>query len=217
MKPGSASSRAMRCEPLRFPAGEGPFRARGLIFRGFVDYVEGRVPGGMAAIRARVSAPGFAAFFDRIFLASAHYDLSPLVQLVHEAARAEGTAIDRFVRERSRKSAEIDGRGVYRAVLPTTGTREMAPRLPRMFERYFEGTTAALREVNDGSLSVEFSGLPAPMLGMYAWSTEGFVGRSLELAGAVAPRFAWRPAETRGRARGVAIVTIGLDVSWSTR
>ena len=32
----------MRCEPLPFPPGDGPFRGRGIIFKGYTDYIDAR-------------------------------------------------------------------------------------------------------------------------------------------------------------------------------
>ena len=123
----------MRCEPLpatdRHPIGNGPFRGRGVLFNGYLEYIARRTPGGMDAVRAAIEDPAVVAFFDQIFLATGSYDLSPLIHLVRAAARVEGTPLGDFIRERSRAAAGLDAAGVYRQQLKAASPEQAAGEL----------------------------------------------------------------------------------------
>lgn len=204
----------MRCEPLPIAPGEGPFRGRGIIFKGILDYVEARTPGGLAAVRGALGDPALGAYFDRIFLASASYDLGPLIHLVRVAARREGVGLAAFIRERARSSARIDVPGVYAPVLKTASVEAMAARLPRIFSRYFEPVVVEVVECAPGRLCCRFTGLPEPMVGWYAWSNEGFMAQSLTLAGARAPRVATVEEVADGALDGIPLRALTQLATW---
>ncbi len=204
----------MRLEPLPFPFGAGPFRGRGIVFKGYFEYVSRAIPDGARRVLATCRDPRVGEFFTQIFLATAYYDLSPLILLARAAARVEGVRVDQLVRQRARTSADSVVRGLYRNLLTAETGAEMAGRLPRVFARYFDPCHAELEAVDDASLRVRFRGLPAPALGWYVWSNEGFVGRALEIAGAAQPRFRWSTPMDDGALQGVTQQSVELEVRW---
>lgn len=209
----------MRYEPLpvtpRHPFGQGPFRGKGMIFEGLRAYAAQRIPGGMDAVLAEVGDPDVKKFFDQIFLASANYDLSPLVRVVRVVARLERTPVDQFVRKSARTAAELHIGGLYRQQLKVNSPEEMATRLPRMFGRYYEPCQAEIISIEQGHLRARFTGLPTLLIGNYVWSNEGFIGRALELAGAQRPRFEWSAEQADGELEGISLRTIGFNVTWA--
>lgn len=205
----------VRFEPPPFRPGEGPFTARGLVLRGYLESIDARTPGGLAAARAELADPAASAFFDRIFLASAYYDVGPLIQLVRVAARREGTPLPAFVIGRSRRGAQHDVATVYAPVLKTSSPEAMAERLPRIFERYFQPGKSELVEVRPGRMLCRFAGLPEPALDFYVWSNEGFVGQSLELAGAKGCRVAVVSEGPDGALAGVPMRAQVVEATWS--
>lgn len=205
----------MRCDPLSFLPGEGPFRARGLVYKGYLESIESRSPGGLAALKPDLP-PAVGEFLHRIFLASTYYDQGPLIHLVVAAARRAGVPLATFIRDRCRKAARHDVATVYAQILKTTSPEAMAERLPRIFERYFEPCRCEVVEASTGRLRVRFNGLPEPSVDWYVWSNQGFMGQSLELAGAVGARVEpidERDDGTLGRLR---LRVLTVEASWST-
>lgn len=205
----------VRCEPLDFPPGEGPFRARGTVLAGFMHYADARFPGGRAGLRARLGDPALAAYFDRIFLATSYYDLGPLLRAAALLAREERTPIAAFIRERARASAKADVTGIYATVLKAGSVEAMAKKLPWAFCRYFEGVGAELLATAGDGIEFRFSGLPAAMLGWYVWSNQGFVGESLRLAGAATAKVETVAVEADGDRDGIPLEAVIQRATWA--
>jgi len=209
---------AFRCEPPlpRARLGEGPFHVRGLVYNGTIDHVERRCPGGLQAFLASIGDAELSAFISStIFLATATYDIVPLIMLLGPAARLEGIGIDRYAWMRANVAAGADVKGLYRAQLRSSGVLDMAGRLPRIFDRYFEPCRAELAGADASRIEMRFFGLPACMLGMYVWSNEGFLDGALGAVGARDVRFDWSPPKPDGERDRVALQSISTWITWS--
>ncbi len=207
----------MDAEPLpthRFAPGDGPWRARGVLVSGVIEYCRHRVPGGLDAVYEAMP-PAMRPFFDgSLFLATATYDLSPVVALVHAAARLEGETAADFARARSRASAKQSVEHLYRHQLSAAEPAEMARRLPKIFERFFDPCHAEGVLAEPGRMHVLFSGLPKPMLGFYAWSCEGFVPEALRLSGARDVEYTWDDPRPAGTEHGIPTVDLLFRLAW---
>ena len=198
----------------RFRPGEGPFRARGVLVGGIVKYCKHRTPGGLEAVLARLD-PAIRPFFDgAIFLASSVYDLSPLVAFVNAAAELHGETPAEFLRARATMSAKEAVERLYQRQLRSRSAKEMAARLPKIFERFFDPCRAEGIEAEATRMQVRFVGVPEPMAGFYAWSCEGFVPEALRLAGAQNVRHQWSTPTEHGEASGVPLVDLQFRLEW---
>lgn len=206
-------------EPLpahRFPPGDGPFGARGVLVSGVVDYARRRVAGGVDAVVAELP-PASRAFFDgAIFLASAIYDLSPVIEFARAAALLQGTDLPSFARVRAKASARISVESLYKRQLAARDPTEMAARLPRIFGRFFEPCRAEGVIAEPGRMQVCFCDLPRPMLGFYAWSCEGFVPEALRLVGATDIQHEWADVGDAGTHDGIPLANLPLTVTWES-
>ncbi len=188
-----------------------------MIFKGYIQYLESRYPGGMEALHRDLGDPERSAFFGRIFLAMSYYDLGPLIAAVQLAAKAEKVPLASFIRARAAASAKVDVPGVYAPLLKSGSVEAMARSLPRVFSRYFEGVRSEIVERSTApaqTLELRFSGLPEPMLGWYVWSNEGFIGESLALAGARSPTFELCELVADGDQDGVPLRSVVTRVRW---
>ncbi|HEV8320966.1 MAG TPA: hypothetical protein VG389_05085 [Myxococcota bacterium] len=199
---------------LPFVAGQGPFRARGVVYLASIAYVKRRTPGGMPALLASLEDPADRTFLSEIFLAGSMYDIAPLVRLTLAAARLEGTPAERFVKARGTESADTDIRGIYRVLIWASSPEGVAVRLPRAFNRYFEPARSEPAVVRAGHLDSALAGLPEALAGWYVAATEGFVQRALEMAGARDVRFNWDRALPHGATSGVPTVRVGFEIDW---
>ncbi|HGG57228.1 MAG TPA: hypothetical protein ENK31_05485 [Nannocystis exedens] len=207
----------MRCDPLSFPPGEGPFRGRGLIFKGYFRYIEARYPGGMLGLRGDLDDRQQAAFLGRIFLAMSFYDLGPLLHAIRLVARVEGASLAKFICARAEASARVDVPGVYAPLLKAGSIEAMATSLPRVFSRYFEDVQSELLRFTEGPprvLEIRFRHLPEPILGWYIWSNQGFVGECLALAGARPSVIEVGRVEDDGERDGIALRMVVMRARW---
>jgi eukaryotic-like serine/threonine-protein kinase len=214
-----AQAPALRFEPLpvtKFPLGQGPFRVRGLAYGTMLDFVDKRLPGGRAALRAELGARDpYAPYLDQLFVASADYDMSPLVRLYVALARLKGMPVSAFVERRSSSSAVSDVQGVWKPLLKTTSPEAMAKRLPLAFNRYFQPCEAHALSVEPGHFEGELTKLPAPMAGLLVSSTAGFVTSALQLAAARDPRVVFHRTEPDGELSGVPLLRCRFSSTWS--
>src|SRR5579883_3482712 len=119
-------------KPLPFAPGDGPFRIKGAIYRGHLDYVADHVPGGIEAMLGGFKDPRLATFFHQQFLAGSFYDIVPLVVAGYVCARQSRKSFSEFIRTRSRHQAERDINGLYRVLLKLTTPSAVLGRLPRL-------------------------------------------------------------------------------------
>ncbi|MCA9599243.1 MAG: hypothetical protein KC776_38310 [Myxococcales bacterium] len=206
-----------RFEPLGselFPVGESPFRARGLSYTNALDYVQRKTPGGRAACFARLGNGPFRSYFDQLFLAAGDYDAAPLLALFVVAADLEHVPVGRFIEARSRASARIDAETTSRHMLRTASPELMAARLPVAFNRYFEPCQASVSRIGPSGFDGELSNIPVAMSGLYVHSTNGFVSRALELAGAKGVRLEWQQPESDGDSWDVRVERVRFRASW---
>lgn len=195
--------------------GESPFRIRGSAYAGYIHRIEREVPGGLPTILAKLDNKDVVEFLrDTIFLASSTYDIEPLMHLGRTLSQMTGTPLDKLVRDGSRRAAEADVVGTYKAQMRSASTEEMATRLPRMFERYFDPCRAETTQIQPSSVEMRFSGLPASAIGFYIWPNEGFITGALEAVGARDVRFTWATPISDGEIDGVPLQSITCRASW---
>lgn len=199
---------------LRAPPGADPFRARGIVYLATLKYVDMKLSGGRAALRAALGQGGSTDFVDQIFLAGSLYDIGPLIETHGACARLEGIPLRDFVVARSRESAETDIRGIYRVMLRLSSSTKVAERLPRAFSRYFVPCRATARDVQSGLIDARFSCLPRPTAQWYLYAVEGFVSRALELAGARDVSFSWKPPEPDAPMGSIETVALDAVIRW---
>ncbi|MDI1444456.1 hypothetical protein [Polyangium sp. 6x1] len=206
------------CDPssLRHRIGEGPFRVRGVLYMGNFEYATKRTPGGLPAVYAAMAHPEVEAFLDNtIFLATSSYDLVPAIHFLRALAKVEGTPFDKFVRGRARHAGENNVMGLYRAQMRSSSAADMALRLPRIFERYFENCRAEMTIATEGLAEGRFSGMAAPMLGFYLWCNEGFIEGALGAAGARDVRYVWSSPLPDGERDGTPQKALTVRITWT--
>lgn len=206
------------CEPFSgpFPPGSGPFRVRGTVYAGALERVGKRVPGGLATVCATIARPEVSEVLQSsLFLASTLYDIVPLIHLLGAVSRLSATPVEQIVRGGARAAAARDVVTLYRAQMKSASAEEMAARLPRIFNRYFEPSRAEVSSIAPGTMDTRFERLPAPFVGYYVWSNEGFIEGALGAVGAKDVRCAFGSATPDGELSGIPMVRVDCRVTWS--
>ena len=201
-------------EALSYAPGEGPLRAKGNIYLGAIRYYQAQVPGGVPAVLARLTQPKLVAFLGQRFVAGGWYDVGPLAPFGEAAAQVAGLAHLDFLKQQARAQAMTDIHGVYKVLLKLASPEMVMSRLPRAANQYFDFVRAEVKELAPRHWESHAHGIPAVAAGTYMATTEAFVVRALELAGAKNVRHRWFTPEPAGSHQGIAIVTTRRELSW---
>jgi hypothetical protein len=201
-------------EALTYDPGLGPLRAKGMIYLGAGRYYAGHVPGGVEAVLARLSSPKIVAFLRQPFVAGGWYDVGPLIPFGEAAAQVAGVTHMDFLRQQARAQAQSDINGVYKMLLKLATPEMVMSRLPRAASQYFDFVRAEVKEIGPKHWQSSAHGIPAVAAQQYMTTTEAFVVRALELAGAKNLRHKWFTPEPAGQNAGIAIVSCRRELSW---
>jgi len=210
----AAVAEAPSAAPTRFAPGASPFRAKGVLFLGYIRYCEESVPGGFAAVRERMHEPLVQAFYAQPFIVGGLYDALPIVPLARAAALVAGIPHLEFLRGHAQWQAHRDIHGVYRLMLKLATPRQVIQALPGTAKRYFDFVRSEIRQLAPGRWEVTIHGVPAPVLLVYKAATEAFIRRALELAGAKGLRHRWVLEEPAGDVAGVPVLRLQRELSW---
>jgi hypothetical protein len=168
---------------LPFKPGTSPFRINGVFYLGLRRYIEQRVEGGTDAFTRGLDDPHLAAFVRQTFLATAFYDLLPILPLTDALARLDRTPFNEFVRQRARAQALHDCEGVYRAFIGRRGSeREMLDGVVKTSARIYDFGTIEYVIDRPGVADISRIEVPDPVIGWYQTSTTEYLRAVLEHA-----------------------------------
>ena len=177
-----AEDGAAELAQLPFAPGEGPFRVKGVAYRGHMDYVRDHLPGGLSAMLAALPDPAVRAFFDQPFLASVRYDVRPLALAGVACGKLTGAGYLPFVALRTRLQADDDIRGVYKFLLKFVSADVIAARGPKVMTQYFDFGAATSRVAPDGTTVGTLSGLPRPLAPWFITCVQAYVDQVSRIA-----------------------------------
>jgi hypothetical protein len=201
--------------PLPFPPGKNPFRIKGTVLWGFFEYIDGRVPGGIAAVRARLAEPLVREFSEQAFVAAGWYDFLPVLQILAAAASAANIPVAQFIADHAAWQTERDVNGIHRLLLKLASPEAVARRFPLAFGRYFDFADVSV-EVEKGRSVVTVRGLPALLFDWYLVSVGAGAGVLLRLAGGKRIEASYTPPVTDGQKQGIRTVGFTVTRTWTT-
>jgi hypothetical protein len=197
-----------------FAPGASPFRVKGSICRGCVDYIAEHVKGGMPAVLAALPSDAFRRCFEQPFLASALYDAFVLNAILTAAARVVGQNFDVFLNKAFDAQAERDQRGVYKLLLRAIAPEMLVKRLPSIGSQLFTFTSSEVRELAPGHWENAISGVPVLLRTVYCESSGAFVSRALRATGARELSHRWLEPRPAPNLHGLAICTVVREMRW---
>jgi hypothetical protein len=196
--------------------GDGPFRAKGLVYRGMLEYYDRSVRGGRAAVLAALDDE-HRAFCGQSFLASAMYDVLPMTPLSVAAAKLNGQRQVDLVRDTARFIAHRDINTFFKLLLRLTSVETVALSLPKVGNRYFDFGEASGRLVSPGRTEVYQWGIPQVAAESMVPAFETFTHVALQLAGARDLRVRASPPVPDGERFGLVTVSVRWVCEWTER
>jgi hypothetical protein len=197
-----------------FAPGESPFRVKGSICRGCVEYIAEHVRGGMPAALAALPSDAFRRCFAQPFLDSARYDAFVLDALLHAAARVVGQSFEAFLTQAFEAQAARGQRGVYKLLLRAISPEMLVKRLPSIGSQLFSFTSSEVHELAPGHWENAISGVPVLLRTVYCESSGAFVSRALRATGARELSHRWLEPRPAPEAHGLAICTVVRELRW---
>jgi hypothetical protein len=199
---------------LPFAPGESPFRVKGTLFRGHLDWVVRKCPGGTAAMNAAFRDPRLASYFDQKFLASSWYDIIPVITSAYVVARLAKMTFPDFMRMRTRIQAEADLGGIYRLLLQLTSPVQLVTRYAAVQAQFFDFGTASGRLVERNHAEVEHRKVPAMFTDWFTNANEVYLELAVSRSGARNVRVATEPIVLAGDVHGVPAVDLKFSITW---
>ena len=183
-----------------------PFEVKGRALVATMRMLE-RAPGGPDTVLRSLSADD-RKYFGELFLEAGWYALDPYVRIMAAIARLRGLSIREWMRVQADRTAPADVEGIYRMSLQSASLREMAKRLPRAFNRYFQPAKAVLTKLGDDFADFELRTIPTKHAEFFRGINEGFVVGALRYAGAEKPNVLYQEPVRGEPHDGEAIITL---------
>ena len=194
-------------------SGAPPFRAKGRGFTSTLRYASKRVPGGVEALHRRLD-PADRAYIGQLFIESGWYDAFVLERVMRAVAELQDQSLRDFARDSAIQTAHRDLSGAYRHSFRAGSAGEMAARLPRGFNRYFEPMHAVVLGVEPTTATYELRRVPERLRELAEGVTEGFCTGAMGLAGVPPPLFSWDPPVPGEREGRTPTMTLPFRLFW---
>jgi len=201
--------------PLPYAPGQSPFRVKGTVYRGHLEWVAAHVPGGINGMNAAFRDPRLAGYLAQEFLPSSFYDVVPVVASAYVVARACAMPFTEFLRMRSLLQAQRDLGGLHRLLLKLASPAQVVSRYAAVQAQYFDFGSASARLVEPRCVELERRQIPAMLVEWFVPAQEAFLEVALGTAGASEVTIHTRAAEADGELRGAPAARILSRVTWA--
>lgn len=197
------------------PLPQTPFKLKGNVYHGTIEFFEASCPGGYRQLVDSVGDPALAEFLRQIFVSSAWYEATLLPRLVEAEAKVLGLEPLVYLERRSRWQAERDISGVYRMLLRLTSPELVAARLPRAMMQMVNFGKAAIAEAGPKRYRGQVTGFPEALKEWFGTAVRVYAETALSLAGASNPSFRVTSVTPEPSHLGHAMCTMHIEMSWS--
>ncbi|HEY6557460.1 MAG TPA: hypothetical protein VI072_09305 [Polyangiaceae bacterium] len=193
--------------------GASPFHVKGTIWLGTLESYEKRIPGGAAAVAAKLDR-AHAEFLMQMFMPHGWYDLLPMVEISRTAAAIIGMSHLEYVRTQAVASAERDITGTYRALLKSTAPEAVCRRFPNIYTQLYDFGECRILNSHERVVESCVYGMPEPAAEWWMKATEAYMSVVLNASGARNPKLFWQALEADGALCGVPLVRVPCRTIW---
>jgi len=204
------SSMKLPCAP-----GTSPFHIKGIAYRGLLQLVERRVPGGLAELEGHLHDDRIAPFLTQPFLAASWYDILPMLPVSAAVAQVLGKPIETLGREQGAQQARHDVETVYRGLFDSLDFDNVAAKLARFGRQYYDFGDCVGTLVSPGHAEIQRLGLPEFVLRWFAPMHAAYAEQILRMKGATFVEATIQPPIAAGVRDGIPIVDLVTDLLWS--
>lgn len=200
-------------ERLPKAPGEGPFRVKGVAYKGLLQFVRSRLDGGMDGFTANLKDPALRSFLLQPFLAGSLYDFFPIVAASGVVASMCRFPLEVFAHGQGRSQAQHDAENVHRAFLQGRSFEELTTRYRPFCTRYYDFGDYEARALGSNAIRLVSKGMPAWAASWIGAMQGGYVTGLVNLTGKGDPTVTVHPPRRDGVASGLPTVTIEIDIA----
>jgi hypothetical protein len=204
------SSLKLPCAP-----GASPFHIKGIAYRGLVQLIERRIPGGLAELEGHLHDERIAPFLSQPFLAASWYDIMPMLPVSAAISQVLGKPVEILGREQGAQQARYDVETVYRGLFDSLDFDNVATKLARFGRQYYDFGDCVGRVVSPGHVEVVRNGLPEFVLRWFGSMHAAYAEQILRMKGATFVEATVQPAIPAGVREGFPVVDLVTDMLWS--
>jgi len=198
--------------PLPCPPGKGPFRIKGLFYKGFLLHVASTV--GVEAFLASLPDDVLRSFLTQPFLAAVRYDIFPFVPLSQALARKLGVRFDSYVRETTAAQARYDATHVYKTIFDTHRPEELADKIARFNAQIYDFGKFAGQITEPNHVVIDFRGIPAFLEPWFGPMHVAYAEESLRIVGARDVTMLSHVVDDAGTKDGYPLVSFRTELRW---
>ncbi len=205
---GIKSTSALPC-----PAGKSPFHIKGGSYRSFVFQVDKAF--GFETFLEALEDESMRTFMRQPFLASARYDVLPMVPIFATLARLRGVPLLDLVRLSTAAQVRYDAKTTYKSIMATSRPEDLVERIGRFNTQIYDfgKYSAILAEKNCAEL--EFAKIPAYLEPWFAPMHVAYSEESLRLTGVRSVVVASHVSEDAGTHKGFPLRTYRTRIEWT--
>ena len=199
---------------LEGPSGASVFCVKGTMWLGIREYVGEHVPGGLERVNAELSPP-HQAFFSQMFLATAWFDLFPMIAVTRAIAIVRRRSHMDQARQLALWHGEHDLKHIYKAILKQSTPLAVCKRFSLIFSQLYNFGHIELVREEEGAFAACCHGMPEALADWWMQATEGYLQPILQAAGGRNVKVSWQPTQPDGERAGVPLVRVPSLTSWT--
>jgi serine/threonine protein kinase len=214
-QPPTQASAVRISTQLPCPPGASPFHIKGIGYRGVVQLVERRVPGGVQALEHELDDARLVPFLRQPFLAASWYDILPMIPVNAAIARLLGKPLDVLGREQGAQQARHDVEQIYRRLFDAMTFDNVPTLLARFGRQYYDFGDCTGEQVSPGHVVIVRQGLPDFVLRWFSPMHAAYAEQILRMKGATFVEAIPQPPRESGSRAGITLVDLATDIFWS--
>lgn len=199
---------------LPFRLGNGPFKIKGVAYRGTKKQYDSLVKGGAAAVAASFTYAELSIFSDTDFFASSWYDIFPMAYMDYRAAEIAGLPFEEFAHLAADLQAKSDMNGVYRLLLKFFSPASALKQLAVLSTIYFNFGKSSVSLESKAAATVTTVGVPVALEQWFLRATAYYIGYCLQLTGAKNLRYEFLKSKPGEAFDGQDTVDVRWRVTW---
>jgi hypothetical protein len=199
---------------LERPSDASVFCVKGTMWLGIRAYVDEQVAGGLERVNAQLTPPQ-QAFFSQMFLATAWFDLFPMIAVTRAISVARRQPHMEQARQLALWHGEHDLKHIYKAILKQSTPAAVCKRFPIIYSQLYNfGHIEIVRE-EENAVAACGHGMPEALAAWWMQATEGYLQPILQAAGGRNVKLTWKPTKPDGERAGVPLVRVPSVTSWT--
>ncbi|HEY2517688.1 MAG TPA: serine/threonine-protein kinase [Polyangiaceae bacterium] len=194
--------------------GAGPFKVKGVAYRGLVYLVGKVLPSGMEGLCDAVGDDALRKFLLQPFVASPRYDIFPMIPAFATLARLLDTPLEVLAKKSSTAQAQYDAKTVYRALYEGVTLDQLPEKIARFNQYFYDFGDYSGETIEKAHVRVRFGKVPAFILPWFIPCFLAYCEESVRILGGKEVSTQSDRVKPDGSRAGHELVSQQSDIRW---